>query len=105
MNIEFDFTKCPKDPEVEVFHPDGTLLVRTDDEKLFLYICTVIKENQAEGYTVAIAEDMDSYRNAIERGEKGVIAPRKMEITKFGRVRQPHVMFFKTYGKFLKTLI
>ena len=48
---------------------------------------------------------MDSYRNAIERGEKGVIAPRKMEITKFGRVRQPHVMFFKTYGKFLKTLI
>ena len=38
MNIEFDLSQAPKDPEVEVYHPDGTLLVRTDDEKMFLYI-------------------------------------------------------------------
>ena len=54
MNIEFDFTKCPKDPEVEVFHPDGTLLVRTDNEKLFLYICATIKEKQESGIVAAL---------------------------------------------------
>ena len=45
MNIEFDFSKCPKDPAVEVYHPDGTVLVRTDDEKLFLYICRIEHKN------------------------------------------------------------
>lgn len=105
MNIEFDFSKCPKDPEVEVFHPDGTLLVRTDDEKLFLYICTVIKENQVEGYTVAMADEIDAYSNEIARGNFEAKEPEKMEITKFGRVRHPHPKFFKTYGNFLRELI
>ena len=105
MNIEFDFTKCPKDPEVEVFHPDGTLLVRTDNEKLFLYICATIKEKQAEGYTVVMADEMDEYLNEKARGNTEAKEPEKMEITKFGRVRHPHPKFFKTYGNFLRELI
>jgi tRNA G46 methylase TrmB len=105
MNIEFDFSKCPKDPAVEVYHPDGTVLVRTDDEKLFLYICTVIKEKQAEGYTVVMADEMDEYLNEKARGNTEAKEPEKMEITKFGRVRHPHPKFFKTYGNFLRELI
>ena len=37
--IDFDLENCPKDDEVEVYYPDGTLLVRTDNDILFLYIC------------------------------------------------------------------
>ena len=110
MNIEFNLSQAPKDPEVEVYHPDGTLLVRTDDEKMFLYICKTIKEQKAEGYYVVMADDMDKYRKAIENGEK-TKEPYHMEIANYGRIKdfrlRPHscTNFFRSYAELLRAII
>ena len=103
--INFDLENCPKDDEVEVYYPDGTLLVRTDNDILFLYIRSKIKENNAAGFYVCMGEEMDKWRNALAHGEK-VEEPRKMQIANYGRINGPFPKgFFHAHSELLRKII
>ena len=97
INFDLDKTKL-EDPYVDVYYPNGKLLVRTNNEKLFLSICVQIKQNNAEGFYVAMTDDVkDSY----DTGKKY----KTYTINKNGRVIQTPTNFFKTYSKLLRELI
>lgn len=48
--IDFKLDQTPKNIPVEVYYPDGTLLVITDNALELDYIRNIICDNKAEGY-------------------------------------------------------
>ena len=103
--IDFDLENCPKDEEVEVYYPDGTLLIRTNNDILFLYICSKIKENKADGFYACMAKEMDVWRTLSMRGEV-LQEPHKIPITNYGRTKGPFPKgFFHAHGELLRKLI
>ena len=53
LNIQkIDITQCPQEEYVDIYNPDGTLLVHTNNLLLFDWICLQIKKRQETGYTV-----------------------------------------------------
>lgn len=103
--IDFDLENCPKDEEVEVYYPDGTLLVRTDNDILFLYICSKIKENKVDGFYACMAKEMEEWRSRSMRGEV-LQEPHKIPITNYGRARGPFPKgFFHVHAELLRKLI
>ena len=96
--INFNF-EVPQDPYVEVYGPDGKLVMRTNDEKKFLNICCQIKDAHAEGYCVVI---LDS-ENKPEKDNEGNIV--KYPIMPYGRVRGVGNKMFHVYAEMLRKLI
>lgn len=93
--IEFDLDKVKlEDPYIDIYWPDGRLLARTNNEKLFLSICVTIKENQAEGFYIAMTED-------VKKGGNFETWP----IRKNGRVIHGPKHLFRIYGTLLRKLI
>ena len=94
--IKFDFD-VPQDPYVEVYDPDGELVIRTNDDKVFLKICCQIKDAKAEGYYVVNLDEMGKIR---ERNPQAEVI--KHPITSYGRVRLNGSMMFHVYGELLR---
>lgn len=44
-----DIEKCPKNHPAKIYYPDGTLIVETDDERIFNYVRAEIKEHELVG--------------------------------------------------------
>ena len=85
--IDFDFNP-PQDPYVEVYGPDDKLVLRTNDDRKFLWICCQIKDHNAEGYYVIVPEEGKKY-----------------PIGSNGRTKDLGGVAFKTYGELLRKLV
>lgn len=97
--IKFDFN-VPQDPYVELYDPEGNLILRTNDEKKFLWVCCQIKDASADGYYVVVPEEMEKIRKNNPNAE--LI---KHPISQFGRVKVGNSKMFRVYGELLKKLI
>lgn len=102
LKIKLDF-EALQDPYVDVYDPDDNLIIRTNDDKIFLSICCQIKEAHAEGFYVILTKDMKQYE---EYKAKGINCgePRRFPIMPYGRVRQCNEMFH-VYAELLRKLI
>lgn len=96
--INFNF-EVPQDPYVEVYDPDGKLVMRTNDEKNFLNICCQIKDAHADGYYVVILDD----ENKPEMDKEGNIIT--YPIKPYGRVTGAGNKMFHVYSEMLRKLI
>lgn len=97
--IEFDFN-VPQDPYVELYDPEGKLVLRTNDEKKFLYVCCQIKDAKAEGYYVVLPEEMEKVHTLRPDEET-----RKYPVRPTGRVIGVGNKMFHVYGELLRKLI
>lgn len=97
--INFDFN-TPEDPYVELYGPDDKLIMRTNDDRKFLWICCQIKDAKAEGYYVVVPEEMEKARK--QNPDTEII---KHEITPYGRLRLNGYQIFHVYGELLRKLI
>ena len=97
--INFNF-EVPQDPYIEMYGPDDKLIMRTNNEKLFLTVCCQIKDAHAEGYYVVVPEEMEKARKKNPDAE--II---KHEITPYGRLRLNGYQIFHVYGELLRKLI
>ena len=97
--IDFDYNLQP-DPYVELYDPDDKLVLRTNNDKLFLYLCCQIKDAKAEGYYVVVPDEMKKLREKNPDAEL-----RKYPVKPNGRVIGAGGVIFKTYGELLRKLI
>lgn len=97
--IEFDLDKTKlEDPYVDVYYPDGKIVARTNNEKLFMSILLQIKENKAEGFYIAMTDEV---KKAQENGEEYKTYP----IEKTGRIKNTPNNLFRTYTRLLNMLV
>lgn len=97
--IKFDFN-VPQDPYVELYDPEDNLVLSTNDEKKFLWVCCQIKDAKAEGYYVVIPEEMEKIRKNNPNTE--II---KHPISQFGRVIVVNSKMFHVYADLLRKLV
>lgn len=61
-----DISQCPKDSSCQIYCPDGTLLVETDQELMFNYIrCEIAKTGQEGYYIIFNGERRDINRFGV----------------------------------------
>ena len=97
--IEFNYN-VPQDPYVELYGPDDKLVLRTNDDKKFLWICCQIKDANAEGYYAVVPEEMEKIRKNNPNAE--LI---KHPISQSGRVKVGNSKMFHVHGELLRKLI
>lgn len=97
--INFNF-EVPQDPYVEVYGPDGKLVMRTNDEKKFLNICCQIKDAHAEGYYITILDDETGKPEMDKEG--GIIT---YPIKPYGMVTGAGGKMFYVHGEMLRKLM
>lgn len=99
LKINLDFSKI-QDPFVEVYDPEDNLVIKTNDDKIFLYICCQIKDAKAEGYYVVVPDEIEKVRKKDPNAE--II---KHPITPYGKVKLNGCQMFHVYGELLRKLI
>ena len=97
--INFNF-EAPQDPYVEVYDPEDKLVMRTNDDIKFLYLCCQINDAHAEGYYVVVPDEMKKIRENNPDAETV-----KHEITPHGRCRVGNSNMFHVHGDLLRKLI
>lgn len=83
--LDFKLDQAPKNIPVDVYYPDGTLLITTDNDLIFDYVRNIICDNQVEGFYV------------IFKGERYDILPS-------GRINNWPYGMFDTYQYLLARL-
>lgn len=62
-----DMSKCPVEEYIDMYYPDGTLIVHTNSDLTYNYVRTEIKEKQPKGcYIVFKGEKIRLDRNNTE---------------------------------------
>jgi len=55
---KINLRKCPREPFVRMYAPDGTLVVRTNMENKFNWVLLQVKNMGAEGYYILTEDDI-----------------------------------------------
>lgn len=108
-----DITKCPTEDYVDVYNPNGTVLVRTNDEVMFSYIRHEIAKNRYEGYYVVFHDkkSMINHYGVVEDWDKDMFKWNSHfsgEILRYGlqtRHEEREVLNnFKSYSEYIESL-